>query len=85
MINGLHPADELALIDEDIRRLKARETFLRNGFLRDTLPRRGAAALVEIKTLQSRVLLRDKLPEAIREDPQYWEERRLQQVQVRTL
>lgn len=85
MIRNLHPADELALIREDMRRLKARETFLRNGFLRDCLPRRGTDAVVEVKTLRSRVLLRDKLPDAIVDDPQFWEERRLQQVRVRSL
>lgn len=85
MIRNLHPADELALIREDMRRLKARETFLRNGFLRDSLPRRGTDAVVEVKTLRSRVLLRDKLPDTIVDDPQFWEERRLQQVRVRSL
>lgn len=85
MICNLHPADELALIREDMRRLKARETFLRNGFLRDSLPRRGTDAVVEVKTLRSRVLLRDKLPDTIVDDPQFWEERRLQQVRVRSL
>ena len=85
MIRNLHPADELALIREDMRRLKARETFLRNGFLRDSLHRRGTDAVVEVKTLRSRVLLRDKLPDTIVDDPQFWEERRLQQVRVRSL
>ncbi|WP_341367633.1 hypothetical protein [Yoonia sp. BS5-3] len=85
MVRKLHPADELALIHEDLRRLKAREAFLRNGFLRDKLPKRGSDALVEVKTLRSRVLRQDKLPDAIRDDPQYWEERRLTQVQVRNL
>lgn len=41
MIIELHPADELALIGEDIRRLKA---TLRIGFLRDALPKHGAVA-----------------------------------------
>lgn len=85
MIRNLHPADELALIREDMRRLKERETFLRNGFLSDSLPRRGAETLVEVKTLKSRVLRRDKLPETIVDDPRFWEERRLQQVHVKPL
>jgi hypothetical protein len=37
MIRNIHPADELSMIREDIRRLKDREAFLRRGFLGETL------------------------------------------------
>lgn len=84
-MRNLHPADELAMIRDDIKRLKERETYLRNGFLRNTWPRRGAEAEVEVKSVHSRVLLRDKLPAAILNDPSYWQDRRLRQVRVKPL
>ncbi|MEL6641971.1 MAG: hypothetical protein AAFP98_11780 [Pseudomonadota bacterium] len=40
-MRNIHPADELAMIRTDMRRLKEREAFLRNGFLAMRLPTRG--------------------------------------------
>ena len=69
MIRNLHSADELSLIREDMRRLKAREAFLRRGFLGDTLSRAGQDTVVEVAIIKVRKFLRDELPTAILQDP----------------
>ncbi len=83
MTRNIHPADELALVRSDIRRLKEREEFLRRGFLGDKLPRHGAEAVVEVNTLRNKRFLRDRLPPSILEDPSYWTDARVQHVCVR--
>jgi hypothetical protein len=83
MIRNIHPADELSLIHEDLRRLKAREAFLQRGFLGDTLPRVGVAAVVEVDIIKNRKFLHDRLPAAILNDATYWEDRRSKHVRVR--
>ncbi len=83
MIRNIHPADELALIRDDIRRLKAREAFLQRGFLGDRLPRFGDEMVVEVAVIRNRKFLRDRLPATILNDATYWEDLRSQQVQLR--
>lgn len=85
MQRNLHPADELALIRADMRRLQERETFLRNGFLQQSWSRRGTEAEVEVKAVHSRVLRRDKLPREIVNDPTYWEDRQVRHVRTKPL
>lgn len=85
MARNLHPADELAMIQSDIQRLRERERFLHNGFLQQTWPSRGKDAVVEISSVHSRVLIRDKLPKTILDDPEFWLERQKRQVSVKPL
>ena len=74
-IRNLHPADELALIRGEITLLEAREAELRSGFLSGQLPVTGAAARVEIRQQQRRIFCKERLPPAILNDPQLWEQR----------
>ena len=83
MIRNLHFADELSLISENMRRLKAREAFLRRGFLGDTLSRVGQDTVVEVAIIKVRKFLHDKLPTAILQDPTYWSDDRCQYLRVR--
>ena len=83
MIRNMHPADELAMLQADIERLKSREAFLRRGFLGDTLPRTGEEAVVEVAVFRSRRFMREKLPAGILEDEAYWGAQRTEHVRVR--
>lgn len=83
MIRNIHPADELALIRDDMRKLKAREAFLQRGFLGDRLSRFGDEVVVEVAVIRNRKFLRDRLPKTILNDAAYWEDLRSQHVQVR--
>lgn len=84
MTRNIHPADELAEIRAEIRRLKAREAALRKGFLSGHTPTAGAFHRVRVVTSQRKVLLRDKLPLHITSDPQYFEMRKTPSIRVTT-
>lgn len=68
---NIGPADELGLLREEMRRLKAREAELRAEIL-DTGDASGAQYTIEIKTQERRTLDKDKLPTEILEDPYYY-------------
>ena len=65
------PADELGLLREEMRRLKAREAELRTEIL-ETGDASGTEYTVTIKTQERRVLDKDKLPKEILDDPYYY-------------
>ena len=75
MIPNLYPADEIAQIRAEIRRLEAREQELRAGFLAGKLPLVGYESRVEVRKAKRRVFLRDKLSAQVLSDPKLWEER----------
>ena len=81
-LRNIHPADELAEIRSDIRRLQERENFLRRGFLNDSLPRLGSDAVAEVKPLKRRTFLRDKLPDHILNDESFWRTEFIHQVRI---
>ena len=85
MIPSFHPADELAMIRAQKRRLEDRERQLRDGYLAGTLNPIGYEASVEVKVAHQRVLLRDKLPDVIKDDPRYWEDRQVRSVVLRKI
>lgn len=85
VLRNIHPADELAMIRADMRRLKEREAFLRRGFLTLDLPTRGDEAVASVKILKKRRFLRDKLPQAILENENYWETDTIRQVCIDTV
>ncbi len=85
MQHPIHPADELARIRAEIRRLKLREATLREGFLRGDLPVLGLGASVSVRRTRRRVLVKDRLPDAILGDDRYWEFRETPAVVVQPL
>ncbi|MEJ6399234.1 hypothetical protein [Yoonia sp. 208BN28-4] len=58
-----------------------REAFLRKGFLNDSLPRIGKDVVAQVKPLQKRVFLREKLPEHILNDESFWRTDYVREVQ----
>ena len=81
-MRNMHPADELAMIRTDIRRLREREDFLRKGFLSLRFPTRGDEAVASVKIVKQRRFCRDKLPQHLRDDPELWETKIIRQVHV---
>jgi hypothetical protein len=75
MIPNLYPADELARLRVDIRRLEAREKELREGFLAGKFPLFGYENRVEVRQSKRKVFLRDRLGLEVLNDPQHWEDR----------
>ena len=72
-MRNIHPADELAMIRTDIRRLKEREDFLRKGFLSLRFPTRGDEAVATVKIVKQRKFCQNKLPRHLQDDPDLWE------------
>jgi len=70
---NLPPADELAEIRAEIRRLKAREAELREALL-ETGGADGLNWHVTIVEQRRRTLDREALPAAILDDPRYWKD-----------
>lgn len=81
-MRNMHPADELAMIRTDIRRLRDREEFLRKGFLSLRFPTRGDEAVATVKIVKQRRFCQDKLPEHLRDDPDLWETKVIRHVHV---
>ncbi|MEL6572731.1 MAG: hypothetical protein AAFQ64_13790 [Pseudomonadota bacterium] len=81
-MKNIHPADELAMIRADLRRLKEREAFLRRGFLTLRLPTRGEDAVASIKVVKQRRFRRDLLPKAVLDNADYWETEIIRHVHV---
>lgn len=71
-IANRHPADELADIRNDLKRLKSREAFLLNGLVNDRFPRIGNDVVAQVSPFKKRVFLREKLPPHILEDETFW-------------
>jgi hypothetical protein len=69
----MHPADELAMIRTDIRRLREREDYLRKGFLSLRFSTQGDDAVATVKIVKERHLRKDQLPAHLLDDPQNWE------------
>lgn len=82
MLPNMHPADELSLVRSEMRKLRAREAQLRDGFLKGELSRDGTIARVNLKVQRRRMLQRDRLPPDIQNDPRYWQMRESHVVQV---
>ena len=72
---NIYPADELAQIRAQIRKLKAREATLRAGFLDGSLVQQGHTYHVRITQSRSRVLVPARLPEDIRFNDDYYRQR----------
>lgn len=81
-MRNIHPADELAMIRADMRRLKEREAFLRKGFLTKRLPTHGDEAVATVKILKQRRFRRDLLPQDVLDNAEYWETQIVRHVHV---
>ena len=81
-MRNMHPADELAMIRTDIRRLREREDYLRKGFLSLRLPTHGDAAVATVKIVKQRHFCQEKLPRHLQEDPDLWETRVIRNVHI---
>lgn len=81
-MRNIHPADELAMIRADLRRLKEREAFLRKGFLTKKLPMRGDEAVATVKILKQRRFRRDLLPQHVLDNADYWETQVVRHVHI---
>lgn len=81
-MKNIHPADELAMIRADLRRLKEREAFLRKGFLTLRLPTRGEDAVASVKIVKQRRFRRDLLPKTVLDNADYWETEIVRHVHV---
>lgn len=82
MFHTRNIADELAGIRSEINALKIREQMLRDVVLSDPDSHAGQHHEVVVKKQKRRVLLRDRLPAHILNNPAYWEEREVPQVTV---
>lgn len=83
MFHSRNIADELAGIRSEIDALKIREKILREVVLSDPDSHGGQHHEVVVEKQKRRVLLRDRLPAHILENPAYWEEREVPQVTLR--
>ena len=68
----LPPADELAQIRDDLRRLKIREAVLRRAVLDDPSLREGTQARVVVRVQKRREIVLAQLPSEIVKDGRYW-------------
>jgi len=75
MLSNRHPADELAELRMQIRRLKARENDLRKALLHGTCGLLGDDHRVVMHKQRRRVFLKDRLPQHVLSDPDLWETR----------
>jgi len=81
----MDPVDEFARLKAEIRCLQDRAEVLREGFLRPGARLRSNRFEVTVKRQKRRVFLKDRLPEAVLANPQYWEERESEVVTCREI
>jgi len=71
----MHPADELAWLRVEIRRLCRREAELRDSFVAGRAPAEGVEARVVVRSARRAVFRRERLPAVILSDPAFWDAR----------
>ena len=74
-MDNMHPADELAWLREEIRRLSCREAELRARFIAGCAPRHGTEASVTVRATRRAVFRRERLPAELLSDPRFWDTR----------
>ncbi|RDC75247.1 hypothetical protein DLJ49_00380 [Rhodovulum sp. 12E13] len=72
-MDNMHPADELAWLRGEIRRLAQREAALREQFLTGTAPVEGVDSTVKVQSFRRAVFRRERLPDTVLCDPALWE------------
>jgi hypothetical protein len=81
----MDPVDEYARLKDEIRRLQDRAEVLRAGFLHPGARLRSNRYEITVKRQKRRVFQKDRLPQAVLDDPRYWEEREGEVVTCRAL
>ena len=83
MLPNMSPADELAQVRAEMRVLRDREADLKTQFLARRAPLDGHLHRIEITEQKQEVFLRERLPDAILSNPNYWDARTQKIVRVR--
>ncbi|MBB5720632.1 hypothetical protein FHS72_000236 [Loktanella ponticola] len=84
-MRNMHPADELAVIRTDIRKLREREDFLCKGFVSLRFSTQGVDTLATTKIVKERRLRQELLPKNLLKDPELWETKVTRHVHLNTL
>ena len=82
MILSMTPADELAALRIQIRKLARREAELRYAFAEGHLPMRGMSARIEVIVQTNTVFCPERLPARVLTDPRYWRDEVTERVDV---
>jgi protein involved in temperature-dependent protein secretion len=72
-MDNMHPADELAWLRGEIRRLARREAALRERFVAGSAPVEGVESRVKVQSFRRAVFRRERLPDTVLCDPALWE------------
>lgn len=72
-MTNMHPADELAWLRAEIRRLARREAELRDRFVTGEAPLEGVEARVIVRSSRRAVFRRERLPSDLLSDPALWD------------
>jgi hypothetical protein len=73
-MSNMHPADELAWLRAEIRRLTRREAELRARFVAGKADREGTEASVTVRRTRRCIFRRERLPAHVLADPGLWDE-----------
>lgn len=85
MILKMTPADELAQLRIQIRKLARREAQLRFAFASGELPTTGMSCKVTVSTKRQKVFCKELLPDDVIGDPAFWQTQETQWVDVKAL
>ncbi|SMY08187.1 hypothetical protein [Flavimaricola marinus] len=83
MILKMTPADELASLRAQIRKLARREAQLRFDFASGKLPTTGMNCKVTVSTKRHKVFCKELLPDHVLADPRFWQMQETQWVDVK--
>jgi hypothetical protein len=83
MILTMTPADELASLRTQIRKLAQREAQLRFAFAAGELPTAGMSCRVIVSTKRHLQFRKELLPDDVLADPRYWQLQESQWVDIR--
>jgi hypothetical protein len=83
MILKMTPADELASLRAQIRKLAQREAQLRFAFAAGELPTTGMSCKVIVSTKRHMQFRKELLPDDVLADPQYWQVQETQWVDIK--
>ena len=82
MILTMSPADELAALRCQIRKLARREAELRYAFADGHLPMRGMSCRIEVIVQTDTVFCPERLPARVLTNPAYWRDEVTERVDV---
>lgn len=85
MILKMTPADELAQLRRQIRKLARREAQLRFAFASGELLTTGMSCKVTVSTKRQKVFCKELLPDDVIANPAFWQTQESQWVDVKAL